>query len=89
MSHEDGKMGLVERKDGKKRAWIPLVRPTYQVISVLLHCLTAEKPHKTKEGKGGADTTQRDYCSSGQTEMNRGEKGSQVTRLRYTKRLTY
>lgn len=40
-----------------KTAWIPLVSPTYQVISVLLHCVTAEKPHKTREG--GAETTER------------------------------
>lgn len=39
-----------ERRWEKKKAWIPLANPTYQVISVLLHCLTAEKPHKTKGG---------------------------------------
>lgn len=42
---------MLKRKDmGGKKARIPLVNSTYQVISVLLHCLTAEKPHKTKGG---------------------------------------
>ncbi len=47
-----------EKEHGKKPEWIPLVSPTYQVISVLLHCLTAEKPHKTRGGRG-RDNTER------------------------------
>lgn len=35
-----------ERTREEMAAWIPLVSPTYQVISVLLHCFTAEKSHK-------------------------------------------
>lgn len=47
-----------EKEDGKKTAWIPFVNPTYQVISVLLQCLTAEKSHKTRGG-WGRDNTER------------------------------
>lgn len=74
-----------ERGHGKKMWWIPLVGSTYQVISVLLHCLTAEKPHKTRGGwgvwGGGAETTQRDYCSSDQTGMdwNKKDRCSNIT----------
>lgn len=50
------------------KAWIPLVKSTYQVISVLLHCFTAEKSHKTW---GGWDRNNTDYCSSDSTEENR------------------
>lgn len=66
--HEDRKWFGEAKEYGKDRVWIPLVSPTYQVVSVLLHCLTAEKPDKTRGGWGR--DRQRGYCSSDQTEMN-------------------
>lgn len=50
MSHKDGKWFDQEQELGKKTLLIPSVSPTYQVISVLLHCLTAEKSHKKRVG---------------------------------------
>lgn len=40
-----------EKDLGKQTPPIASVRRTYQVISVLLHCLTAEKPHKRRMGQ--------------------------------------
>lgn len=39
-----------ERPCEELKVWIPLVNSTYQVISVLLHCFTAGKSHKTGGG---------------------------------------
>lgn len=65
-SREDEKWFNREKEHGENGKRIPLVSPTYQVISVLLQILTAEKPHKTRGGRSG--DTQRDYCSSDQTD---------------------
>lgn len=39
-----------ERPREELKVWIPVVNSTYQVISVLLHCFTAGKSHKTGGG---------------------------------------
>lgn len=77
-SREDEKWFNREKEHGENGKRIPLVSPTYQVISVLLQILTAEKPHKTRGGRSG--DTQRDYCSSDQTDELQ-LKGHKITML--------
>lgn len=55
VKHEDGKVVKTKQMKSKHHGF-PLASPTYQVISVLLHCLTAEKQDK---GGWGRDNTKR------------------------------
>lgn len=76
VSHEDGKMVWSGERTWKQNTMDP-TGPTYQVISVLLHCLTAEK-HKTRED--GVETMER-LLFLGSNRDESQQKRSHVTTL--------
>lgn len=44
-------------------------------------CIVWQQRNHTRQGEGGAETTQRDYCSSDQNRDESKQKGSQVTKV--------
>lgn len=70
-----------ERAQEGQTAWIPLVNPTYQVISVLLHWFTAGKSHKTRGGWIQGQKQQR-LLFLRLTEVNRSQCIATVTTIK-------
>lgn len=72
------KNGLVKRKNMERKQhgshWSVLLTRLF-----LSCCIVWQQRNHTRQGEGGAETTQRDYCSSDQTEMNRNKKGHRST----------
>lgn len=58
----------------EKREYVKSVDPIGQSYLPGYFCPAALfDSRETTQGEGGAETTQRDYCSSDQTEMNRNK----------------